>query len=128
MIPTAMHPSRQGRRELTIIVIAAVLLQVLIGTVATVRGDGVAWGSLLHRPLVLCGLWIAALLVPRVGLLLLTGWFAFLAVMYAYGGFAAGYALLAVLRWAAAVFWGWGTVRLATSPRIRAWRGRSGRG
>lgn len=120
--------ARQGRRELAAIVAAAVLLQVLIGTVATVRGDAIAWGSLLHRPLILCALWIAALVVPRVGWLLLTGWFAFLAVMYAYGGFAAGYATLALLRWTAAVFFGWGTARLVTSARIRALRRRAGRG
>lgn len=118
--------ARQGRRELAAIIVAAVLLQVLIGTVATVRGDVIAWGSLLHRPLTLCALWVAALVIPRVGWLLLTGWFAFLAVMYAYGGFVAGYAMLALLRWTAAIFFGWGTVRLATSPRIRALRRRAG--
>ncbi|HEX6036544.1 hypothetical protein [Longimicrobium sp.] len=120
--------ARQGRRELAAIITAAVLLQVLIGTVATVRGDVIAWPSLLHRPLTLCALWIAALVIPRVGLLLLTGWFAFLAVMYACGGFVAGYATLAVLRWTAAVFLGWGTARLVTSARIRALRGRAGPG
>lgn len=119
--------ARQGRRELAAIVAAAVLLQVLIGTVATVRGDAVAWGSLLHRPLMLGALCIAAMVIPRLGLVLLIGWFAFLAAMYAYGGFAASYATLAVLRGAASAFFAWGAVRLATSARIRAWRRGPGR-
>lgn len=119
----SVRPSpERGRREFVAILVAAVLIQVLIGTVATVRGDAIAWGSLAKRPLLLCGLWIVAIATKRVGHVLLVAWFAFLAVMYAYGGFVASYATLMVLRWIAAAFFAFGAVRLATGAHIRAYR------
>ena len=40
--------------------------------------------------------------------------------MYAYGGFAASYPVLRNMRWIAAAFFAWSTVRLMTSEYIRA--------
>jgi hypothetical protein len=118
-----VRPSpERGRREFVAILVAALLIQVLIGTMATLRGDTIAWGSLAKRPLLLVALWIVAIASKRVGHVLLVAWFAFLAVMYAYGGFAAGYATLMVLRWIAAAFFAFGAVRLATGAHIRAYR------
>jgi uncharacterized membrane protein YhaH (DUF805 family) len=94
----------------------------LLGAVATINGDSVAWGSLVQRPLLLGALSITAVASRRLGFVLLTGWFSFLALMYVYGGFAAGYPALMGMRWIAAVFFGWGATRLATSVHIHAYR------
>ena len=115
---------QQGRREIVAIVVAGVMIQALVGTVASLRGDSVAWGSLVHRPLLLIALGIAALTVRRLGYLLLLAWCCFLAVVYVYGGFAASYVLLMILRWLAAVVFGWSAVRLTTSVHVRAYRSR----
>lgn len=120
-----MEPnSRQGRRELVATLAAAVLIQVSIGAMASLRGDTIAWGSLVHRPLLLGGLWIAAMVTKRLGYVLLTAWFAHLALTYFYGGFVASYTALMIMRWIAAVFFAWSAVRLATSVHIRAYRHR----
>lgn len=120
-----MEPNpRKGRRELVAILVAAVLIQMSIGAMASLRGDTIAWGSLVHRPLLLGGLWIAAIVAKRLGHVLLTAWFAYLALMYFYGGFVASYAALMIMRWIAAVFFAWSAVRLATSAHIRAYRHR----
>ena len=114
--------SSRGRREFIALISAAVLIQVLIGALATSRGHSVAWGSLVHRPLFLAALSFAALTTKRLGYLLLIAWVSFLAVMYAYGGFAASYTALRSMRWMAAAFFAWSAVRLMTSVYIRAYR------
>jgi uncharacterized membrane protein YhaH (DUF805 family) len=114
--------SRLGRREYLAIIGAAVLIQVLIGGVASVRGESVAWGSLVKRPLLLLALSIAAIATRRLGHVLLIAWCSFLAVMYVYGGFLASYTLLRCMRWFAAIVFGLAAIRLATSVHIRAYR------
>ena len=114
--------AERGRREFVAIIIAAVLIQMLIGAVGSVRGDSIAWGSLLHRPLILGALYIAAMVTRRSGYIALTAWFALLGSQYVYGGFNASYDLLRIMRWIAAIFFLWSTVRLATYVYIRAHR------
>ena len=114
--------AERGRREFVAIIIAAVLIQMLIGAVGSFRGDSIAWGSLLHRPLMLGALCIAAMVTRRSGYIALTAWFAWLGSQYVYGGFNASYNLLRIMRWIAAIFFLWSTVRLATSVHIRAHR------
>jgi hypothetical protein len=112
----------RGWREFSSIVTAAVFAHVTIGTVATLRGDAVAWGSLVRAPLIIAGLVLLALATRRLGFMLLTSWFAVLTLMYAYGAYNASYTLLSVLRFSAAVFFAWAAVRLATSAIIHALR------
>jgi hypothetical protein len=112
----------RGWREAAGIVTAAVMTHVIIGTVASLRGDLVAWGSLVRAPLIIAGLVVVALATRRVGYLLLTAWFALLALMYLYGAYNAASGLLSALRLVAATFFAWGAVRLATSADIDALR------
>jgi uncharacterized membrane protein YhaH (DUF805 family) len=114
--------SERGRREYLAIIGTAVLIQVLIGSVASLRGDSIAWGSLVQRPLLLGALSIAAIFTKRWGHLLLIAWCSFLAVMYLYGGFAASYTMLRSLRWFAAIILGACAMRLAASEHIGAYR------
>ncbi len=108
--------AEQEPHEFRAIVIAAILISMSIGSVATLRGDSVAWGSLVHRPLMFGAFYVAALVVGRrAGFIALTAWFGVLGLQYVYGGFNASYLLLRILRWMAAVFFLWSTVRLATS-------------
>jgi hypothetical protein len=120
--PDMISTTERGRRELVAIVLFAACTHVTIGTVATLRGNVIAWGSLVRAPLILAVLLAAALATKRIGYLLLTTWFAIVALIYMYGVFAAGYILLSGLRAFAAIYFGWSAVRLATSTEIRAYR------
>jgi hypothetical protein len=120
--PDMISATERGRRELVAIVLIAACIHVAIGTVATLRWDVIAWGSLVRAPLILAMLLAAAMATKRIGFLLLTTWFAIVTLMYMYGVFAAGYPLLSGLRSLAAIYFGWSAVRLTTSTQIRAYR------
>lgn len=98
------------------------MTHVAIGAVASLQGDLIARGSLVRAPLIIAGFVVVALAARRVGYLLLTAWFALLALMYAYGAYNAGSGLLSVLRLGAGAFFAWGAVRLATSADFDALR------
>jgi hypothetical protein len=117
---TAQPSHQRGRREFLAIVIAGLMLQVLIGAVATVGGTSVAWGSLVHRPLLLIALGIAAY-ATRIGYPLLIAWCSYLAITYMYGGFIASYPLLTSMRWTAGIFFGFSAFRLTTTGHMRAY-------